>query len=138
LFGEELRQFGFASLKIEDISISPDTYRPEHEGFDLPANISASDFIRVIWAYLNGFLELARGYATNHPGLLVFDEPKQQSTKDLSFGELLRRVSSASQVGQQVIFATSENRTNLRQKLEGIPHHYIEFEGRIIKPLQTP
>lgn len=39
---------------------------------------SASDAIRVVWAYLLGMLEVARVKDTNHPEFLVFDEPKQQ------------------------------------------------------------
>ena len=135
LFAEQLRQFGFKSLKAEEVTVSVDSYRPEHEGFDLPTNISASDFIRVIWAYLNGFLEVARSFSTNHPGLLIFDEPKQQSTKDPSFAELLKRVSAAVNFGQQVIFATSEKKENLQKLLLGVPHRYLEFEGRILKRL---
>jgi hypothetical protein len=135
LFRDQLKQYGFASVTVNEVAVSADSYRPEHEGFDLPTNISASDFIRVIWSYLSGMLELARSYTTNHPGLLIFDEPKQQSTKDISFAELLRRASSAGQFGQQVIFATSENQVNLKSGLENLPHHYIECPGRIILPL---
>lgn len=136
IFTEQLRQFGFKSLQLKDILISEDSYRPENDGFDLPTNISASDFIRVIWAYLNGLLELSRDYDTNHPGLLVFDEPKQQSTKDLSFRELLKRVSSSVKYGQQVIFATSEDRKTLADALNGIEHTYFEIADRIIKRIE--
>jgi len=132
----QLVKYVFRSLSIEDLSISEDTYMPIHEGFVLPTNISASDFIRVIWAYLHGMLELSREFKTNHPGLLIFDEPKQQSTKDLSFAELLKRVSSANEYNNQVIFATSEDRIKLKQILRDVTHSYIEFEGRIIAPIE--
>jgi hypothetical protein len=135
LFREQLKQYGFQSLKTDEVAISEDTYKPEHLGFDLPSNISASDFIRVIWAYLNGLLELARFFPTSHPGLLIFDEPKQQSTKDLSFAELLRRVSSAGTHNQQVIFATSETQATLKNSLTGVAHTYVSIEGRIIRKL---
>jgi hypothetical protein len=135
LFVEQLKQYDFQSLPPSTISISPYTYRPTHEGFDLPTNISASDFIRVIWSYLNGLLELSRNFVTNHPGLLVFDEPKQQSAKELSFAELLKRASESATFEQQVIFATSENRKNLEAMLESVPHKYIAFEGRMIRPI---
>lgn len=135
LFTEQLGQFGFQSFQLSEVSISDDSYRPEHEGFDLPTNISASDFIRVIWAYLNGLLELARAFDTNHPGLLIFDEPKQQSTKGLSFKELLSRVGRAKDFGQQVIFATSEDRPTLASALEGVNHTYFEFTDRILQPI---
>ena len=121
-FRHQLLQYGFKSLRVNQISISKDDYRPEHDGFDfesalqsalqaaidLQNSISASDLIRTIWAYLLGMLEVSRSTTTNHPGLVVFDEPRQQSTKDLSFRELLKRASESGRFGQQVIFFTSE------------------------------
>ena len=133
---DQLEKYDFKSLKIEEISISEHSYRPNHEGFDLPSNVSASDFIRVIWAYLTGLLELSRECKTNHPGLLVLDEPKQQSAKKVSFEKLLLRASKAEGAGDQVIFATSEDRSSLLGMLDGIPHSYLEFEGRIIKKIR--
>lgn len=137
LFSQQLHQYDFQSLSPSTIIISPDTYRPTSEGFDLPTNISASDLIRVIWAHLAGLLELSRDFATNHPGLLIFDEPKQQSAKDLSFSQLLRRASESANFGQQVIFATSESRERIREMVSDILTTYIEFDGRIIRPLSV-
>jgi hypothetical protein len=132
---EQLDVYDFRSLPPSTISISTDTYRPEREGFDVTPSISASDLIRTIWAYLTGMLELAREAKTNHPGLIVFDEPRQQSTKEVSFRQLLRRASSALEYGQQVIFFTSEATDNLRNYLEGLPHVLTKCEGRMIQKL---
>lgn len=134
-FVSQLIEYDFQSLAPDSIEISSDTYIPAHEGFDLPSNISASDFIRIIWSYLNGLLEVSREFETNHPGILIFDEPKQQSAKNLSFAALLNRVSQSGNYGQQVIFATSENRDNLGRILENIQHTFLGFEGRIIQPV---
>jgi hypothetical protein len=137
----QLEQFGFASFPVSQIVISADTYRPEHEGFDLEASfslqnaISASDLIRTIWAYLNGLLEMARECDTHHPGCLVFDEPRQQSTRDVSFGELLKRASTSVKFSQQVILFTSENRTRLEGHLSGLPHNLLAIEGRVLKKI---
>src|SRR5262249_27208940 len=97
-----------------------------------PNSISSSDLIRVIWALRHGMVELAREGTTNHPGLLLFDEPRQQGTKEVSFGALLERASKAAEYNQQVVFFTSEARDNLRRNLEGLPHEYYEFSGRVI------
>lgn len=133
----QLSQYGFKSFDPNQISISSDTYKPEHGGFelsfDLQTSISASDLVRTIWSYLCGLLEIARTLRTNHPGCIIFDEPKQQSTKDVSFAELLRRASNAGQYGQQVIFFTSESRDRLNSHLSDIPHTLHPIEGRIIK-----
>ena len=132
---DQLTQYGFGSFHVNQALISSDTYRPEHEGFDLQTSISASDLIRTIWSYLNGLLELSRTEKTNHPGCIIFDEPRQQSTRDVSFGELLRRASAAGQYGQQVIFFTSENQERLKTHLSGLSHTFTPIEGRVLKKL---
>lgn len=158
----QLTQYGFRSVSPSQVSISTDTYRPEHEGFELQANlvpveaeadgnaasttqlqnsISASDLIRTIWAYLQGMLELERDEGTNHPGCILFDEPRQQSTRDVSFSELLRRASKSLECGKQVIFFTSENLDRLRGHLAELSHRLVAIDGRVIKPstpLQRP
>ena len=139
---DQLTQYGFGSFHVNQVLVSPDTYRPEHEGFDmetsfsLQTSISASDLIRTIWSYLNGLLELSRTEETNHPGCIIFDEPRQQSTRDVSFGALLRRASAAGQYGQQVIFFTSENQERLKSHLSGLPHTFKPVEGRVLKKLE--
>ena len=135
IFMDQLIDYDFQSLATESVMISNDTYVPIHQGFDLPSNISASDFIRIIWSYLDGLLEVSRDFNTNHPGLLIFDEPRQQSAKDISFTALLRRASQAINFGQQIIFATSENKETLTKALEGVPNTLVGFEGRIIQPI---
>jgi hypothetical protein len=132
LIRQQLAQYDFQSLALNEIDIDPQSYRPQHEGFDLPTNISASDFIRVIWSYLNGLRELATEFPTNHPGLLVFDEPRQQSAKDLSFAQLLVRVANAGKFGHQVIFATSEREETILPMLDGVDHTYLPFVGHMI------
>lgn len=143
LLRDQLSQFGFGSFSESQIIISADTYRPEHEGFELEASfslqnsISASDLIRTIWAYLNGLLEMARTEDTHHPGCIIFDEPRQQSARDVSFRELLKRVSTAGDYSQQVIFFTSENRERLVGHLSGLSHHLLAIDGRVLKKLPS-
>jgi hypothetical protein len=139
IFVKELQQFEFRSVDPMSLRISEENYRPEHDGFDLEFDISASDMIRTIWAYIHGLLELAREFPTNHLGLLILDEPKQQETARVSFQELFRRAGTASQHKQQVIIATSEDESTLRTLLAGVPHQYLAFSGRIVQPIErTP
>ncbi len=135
-FKEQVRQYGLGSVPVDELRISPETYRPIHDGFDLGFNLSASDMIRTIWAYLYGLLEVARRHNTNHLGLLILDEPRQQETAAPSFSEFLRRAATARDARQQVIFATSEESSNLRAMLESVPHQYVEFEGKIFSKLE--
>lgn len=132
---EQLKEYGFKSLDAEELEVSAHTYRPEVEGFELQTSISASDLIRTIWAYQNGMLEVARVAETNHPGMVLFDEPRQQSSSDVSFVQLLKRVSSAIKFGQQVILFTSEERERLDQHLSDLPHHIERIEGRVLQKI---
>jgi hypothetical protein len=129
LFQDHARAFGVSSLDPASIALSPDTYKPSHEGFDLDFDLSASDLIRTIWAYLHALLELSRFEETNHLGLLVLDEPRQQETKRESFAEFFKRAADADKHNQQVIVATSENSSTLDGLLNGLRHSYIQFTG---------
>ena len=133
-FIEQLHEYDFGSFSDERLTISRDDYLPRREEFDLQADISASDSIRVVWAYLLGLLEVAEQVDTNHPGLLVFDEPRQQSTKEVSFEALLRRAGSDAG-GHQVIFATSEDLATLQAMLEDVPHALHAVDGYVLKPV---
>lgn len=134
-FIEQLHEYDFGSFSDERLTISLDDYLPRREEFDLQADISASDSIRVVWAYLLGLLEVDAQLETNHPGLLVFDEPRQQSTKDVSFEALLRRAGSDA-AGHQVIFATSEDLSSLQGMLGNVPHTLHAVDGYVLKPVE--
>ena len=126
----QLTEYGFRSDEVDPISISSDSYKPEFEGFDLQTSISASDTIRTIWAYLLGLIEISNSYETCHPRFLIFDEPRQQSTNDVSFVELLKHASKID--NSQVVFFTSEDNSRLKKALVGIKHEFKEFDGRVL------
>jgi len=133
-----LSTFGFSSFKPELIQISEENYLPTREGFDLGFDTSASDGIRIIWSYLIGLFKVASEYKTNHPGVLIFDEPRQQEAKKVSFTALLKAASAASTGKGQIILATSEDEEALIQALEGSPHTLYSFpaeDGKILRKL---
>ena len=133
-FLSQLSSYGFESLSPHSMKISQSSYHPDHEGYDAAFESSASDVIRIIWAYLLSLLHVSRKLGLNHPGLVIFDEPRQQMASGVSFRELLRR---AVAIGGQVVFATSETEQRLARMLEGLSPNLISFEGKILKPLQT-
>lgn len=135
LFREQLKEFGFSSLNADSLEISTDTYRPTREGFDLGFDLSASDNVRTIWAYLQGLLELSAEQPMNHLGLLLFDEPRQQEAAELSFERLLARAANAKRRGQQVIFATSEPIASIQRMTSGLDVQVVSFEGRVVSRL---
>ncbi|MGW3513562.1 hypothetical protein [Streptomyces sp. NPDC000994] len=132
----QLEAYGFRSLVPHSIDISKKTYRPIHEGFDLGFDLSASDMIRVIWAYLFSFMEVSREYGGNHPQVLIFDEPRQQEAARPSFQQLLSRAAMNGAAGSQIIFATSEEEEDLASMLAGLPHRIrsIPRGEKLIKP----
>ncbi len=136
LFREQLKEFGFSSLNPDTLEISTETYRPTREGFDLGFDLSASDNIRTIWAYLQGLLELSAGQPMNHFGLLLFDEPRQQEAAELSFERLLSRSAKAKQRGHQIVFATSEPLANIQRMTKDLNPQIVSFEGRVVSLLK--
>jgi hypothetical protein len=133
LIRDQAAEYGFSTFPPMDLAISEDTFRPQKEGFEIGFELSASDAIRLKWAYQLGLLELGRTDRTNHPGFVVFDEPQQQKTARVSFRSLLKRASEAKAAGQQIIFATSEDRDQLEALLSAVDCHLVAFDGRIVR-----
>jgi predicted nucleic acid-binding Zn-ribbon protein len=133
LVRDQAKQFGFSTFDPEEVSISDDTYRPQKEGFEIGFETSASDAIRLKWAYQLGLLELGTMEKTNHPGLLVFDEPRQQSSAKVSFEHLLERASESLREKRQVIFSTSEDLANLELIVAGLDCETLIFKGYMIQ-----
>jgi len=82
-----LEMYGFKSFRPSEIHLSRDNFRPlmYSRGEDdttiekeINFETSASDGIRLKWAYYLSLLSLSSSYRMNHAGLLVFDEPGQQ------------------------------------------------------------
>lgn len=135
LVRQQAREFGFSTFDPSEVTISEDTYRPQKEGFEIGFETSASDAIRLKWAYQLGLLELDTVETTNHPGVLVFDEPRQQSSAKVSFESLLKRAAAVKQHNQQVIFSTSEELQNLQRITSGLDCNEHVFSGYIIQPI---
>jgi hypothetical protein len=135
LVRQQAREFGFSTFDPNEVTISEDTYRPQKEGFEIGFETSASDAIRLKWAYQLGLLELDTIEATNHPGILLFDEPRQQSSAKVSFESLLKRAAAVKQHNQQVIFSTSEELQNLQRITSGLDCNEHIFAGYIIQSI---
>lgn len=133
-FHRQLTQYKMGSLDVAEVKISPGSYEPEVAGVNLSADVSASDLIRLHWAYLLGLLEVGTQKSGNHPGLLILDEPQQQSVEETSSREMLRH--AASQKNCQIIITTSHDRAiDTFLKKIGVTH-LVEFEDdRILKRL---
>jgi predicted nucleic acid-binding Zn-ribbon protein len=106
-FRQQLVLYSMGSLNPAELNISRDNYVPEVSGLNLRADVSGSDLIRLQWAYLLGLLELGLSVPTNHPGLLIMDDPQQQSVEEGPFRAMLRYAKTF--VRAQIIIATSHD-----------------------------
>ncbi len=105
----QLKRYDFRSYNTDEVSIGWNSYQPVHD--ELPLGlVSASDMVRLVWAYLLGILHVAHDarFETNHPGLLIIDEPRQQNVKIENYDEFLSNAAEAAHHNQQIIVASSQ------------------------------
>ena len=134
-FQDQLTEYKMGSLAVSGVTISPSSYEPEAASINLSADVSASDLIRVHWAYLLALLEVGTRPTGNHPGLLIFDEPQQQSVEESAFREMLKHALGEKRC--QIIITTSHERKSIGAYLEKIGvKHVVEFGlDRIIQKM---
>jgi hypothetical protein len=137
-FIDNLKKFNYSSLSsVDGINISDETLLPTIDGFDMKFDSSASDGIRVIWAFTMALLQISIRKDGNHPGIVIFDEPAQQSivSKDMeSF------INSAAELGKdcQIITAITLNSKELKEiinRLDAKSYHKINITGKAFKLL---
>lgn len=133
----QLAHYGFKTFAPRELEISEDTYRPQKEGFEIGFELSASDAIRLKWAYQLGLLDVDLQTTTHHPGLLVLDEPRQQEAAEASVSGLLRTAASLAVKGSQILIATSEQLANVQQFVADLPCQLVAFDGPIIRRLDA-
>ncbi|GAQ15680.1 kinesin-related protein K4 [Myroides odoratimimus] len=135
-----LQIFSYQSKPFEAIKISPETYLPlaqksdAEQFYNIKFDSSASDFIRCIWAYTTALLKTSISFKTNHPRLVIFDEPKQQDMSKESFRSLLTELSKFTNE-QILVFASFENSdTSFDEATEGLAFKYNKIEQLMITP----
>ena len=100
--------------------------------------VSASDGIRLKWAYYLSILIVCRDLGGNHIGFLIFDEPGQQQMKEVDLSAMLQWVARNVSDRMQVNISTSEQRDRVRSALDGSVATLREFEGYVLKPISSP
>lgn len=133
-----LKDFGFSSFEPDLLTISTDTLHPVVEDLDWYFESSGSDNVRAIWAYTMALLSLSQSYQINHFGLLMFDEPRQHSTKGESLGAFFRKAAALCESGAQVIVTTSESVKELEERLGDLPgkRYFFADGAKIIQPME--
>lgn len=131
----QLAAYQFITFNPTALTVSKDTYRPEKEGFEIGFELSASDTIRLKWAYQLGLLDVAMTIDTNHPHILVMDEPRQQEAAELSVAGLFSEAARVAAKGAQVLIATSERLESVEAALRNKQCQLVKFDGRLIRRL---
>jgi len=143
-FISNLKRYHYSSLSSFDgIDISVNSsLLPTIDGFDMKFDSSASDGIRVIWAFTMALLQVSLEKDGNHPGVIIFDEPAQQSIVP---ADMKSFIESAVELGKscQIIMAMTLNSQELIEIITSLDTnacHKINIEGkafRLLSPVDT-
>jgi hypothetical protein len=140
-----LERYGFRSFQPREIILSDDSFRPLARTYEkgeviekeINFEISASDAIRLKWAYYVSLLQVMKAGDTNHPGLVIFDEPGQQEIEAQSLYSLMKWSAQSLATDQQLIMATSEPLERLTSALSGTNANIVSFDGFILQPISN-
>lgn len=129
-----LSDFELESVRVNQVKLSRDNYRPEFLNFDLDAQVSGSDHIRLMWSYLIALLEQSGDDSiSHHAGLLILDEPSQQEVSEHSFRRLCERAANAGKRNQQIIFGSAATGIKEIVSRTGAKANIISRTGRLIE-----
>ncbi len=137
-----LDRYGFRSFQSREIALSSDNFRPlvfrseggERLEKEINFEVSASDAIRLKWAYYLSCLEMIDAFKVNHPRLVVFDEPGQQEIETSSLFEFLRSAARPPAGERQVIVSTSETFEAVAA-IVGKNSNIVSFPAFILQPV---
>lgn len=97
---------------------------------------SASDGIRTIWAFTLALLQVSVEKDGNHPGVIIFDEPAQQSIVSEDMNSFIQSVSEVSPQCQ-IIMAITLNSHELIYIIDELDiidkYHKLEIADKAFK-----
>lgn len=138
-FIDNLKRYHYSSLSnFDGIDITFDSsLLPTIDGFDMKFDSSASDGIRVIWAFTMALLQVSIETNGNHPGVIIFDEPLQQSivSEDMqSFIDSVLEINKPFQI-ITAITLNSQELVNIINDLNASSYNKIEIVGKAFKQI---
>jgi hypothetical protein len=137
-FVKNLEAFGFKSIYDKElIQIDETTLMPSSEGFNMNFDSSASDNVRAIWAFTIALLETSNYYKVNHPGIIIFDEPDQQSIIISDMKRFFKHLADESLKGQVIIGITIKEAETLEaiRSLDEETYKVIMLKEQAIRPI---
>lgn len=147
-FKRLLGRFGYSSTLLENVQISLDKYTPVIQSettrysistvrYNIQSDSSATDLVRAIWAYTCSLRRVSDHFGSNHPKLLLFDEPAQHSMSDDNFHTFLQELASYPD-GQSLVFASFNNSDpEFASITQDIPFSLTRISGKLIKPISV-
>ena len=136
IFIDKLKKYNYASNKnIHSIEISKDRLIPTLNGFDLMKDGSASDLIRIIWDFTLSLLTVSNKDNGNHIGIVIFDEPAQQSIENGDLYSFIEDMNNEYK-DSQVILGITLNNANLENYIRDmLGINLILIEDKAIRPI---
>ena len=139
-FIDNLKRYNYSSLSSFDgIDISVESsLLPTIDGFDMKFDSSASDGVRVIWAFTMALLQVSIEKDGNHPGVIIFDEPAQQSIVPDDMKSFIKSVIELKKPYQIIMAITlnSKELIGIIDELDSSCYHKITIEGKAFKVLK--
>jgi hypothetical protein len=135
-----LKKFGYGSKSLNDLSISKEKLIPVAEGqysikYNMRLDSSASDLVRAIAAYTFALYKVSIEFDTNHPSLIMLDEPGTQETAIASLKEMLTELQNYE--AQSIIFASfKQSDADFNETTSGLKFKLIRSSGKFIKKLK--
>ncbi|UTH75645.1 AAA family ATPase [Chromobacterium sp. IIBBL 290-4] len=144
-FRANASSFGYTSAEPSEVTINRGTLLPALGDITLrevlrknvKSESSASDFVRLIWAFLLAIYQTSsmKEFVGNHPGFLLFDEPGQHSMSEVSQNALMRLFCGAQDLQSVVAASFDESEDLFLRVTEGSKFHLIELPDKIIAPM---
>lgn len=137
-FVENINLYGYKSISdLTKIEISEDKLIPIVDGFDMKFDSSASDNIRAIWAFNVALMQTSLEYTGNHPNLLIFDEPGQQSMIVSDLCKFIKMLSKIEEEIQVIIGITIDDEIEKNIKsVDDSRYNLILVDNKSIYPLE--
>lgn len=125
----ELSLLGVSTFPVNELEMAP-SGKPMIDGYDVGFQSSASDIIRLRWAYALSLLRTSIARGGNHAGLVMMDEPRQQEVESLA-----GLLDLAARSGGQVILTTSEPLASIRAMLSmsGATAQVVRIEESLLQ-----
>lgn len=142
-FKSLVSKFGYGSADVNDINLNIETLTPYLQGLelkeygsktsnDIRTDSSASDFVRLIWAYLIALYLCSLKKGGNHPCFLMFDEPAQHSMNEKSVNEMLSLLSQQKSLQSIVAASFDQSESIYKESTKGVEHHLIRLPKKLI------